>query len=222
MMTKKSVLSYQWLSLIEVLIAILVFAVGILAVLQLIIKTMVTVDKVALQTQATMLASQWMEITHSIRNTNILKWLPRDCAEIANLQWWVLVDDCPKNFFEWNNVLRVAMQHGDLGDTNPYLLIDSMQDGGSFEANFWNFQLFSHKGVLQWNDTQLTWFDHDPTGEETNFARYVRLFPIASGIDWVQSGSEEYILGVESVVLIQKWSYTGQIVMESLLGKIFE
>lgn len=213
--------SYAWLSLIEVLIAILVFAVGILAVLQLVINTMTTVDKVSLQTQATMLSTQGMEMVHTIRNTNIMKWLPRDCAETATVQWGVLDTECPTKFADGSKVLRVSMQHNDLGDANPYLMVESADLWGDFLTRFNDFQLYAHTWTLQWSDTIVTWYDHDTSGLGTNFARYIEFFPVTSQIDGVGAGSEEYLLGVESTVLMLKGSYTWQIVMESVIGKIY-
>lgn len=68
------------LSLIEVLIAIVIFAVGILAVLRMVTHSLLTIDKVKIQTDAAMLAAQGMQMVYTVRNTNLLKALPRNCA----------------------------------------------------------------------------------------------------------------------------------------------
>jgi hypothetical protein len=55
----------------------------------------------------------------------------------------------------------------------------------------------------------------------TNFARYIEFFPVTNQVDGVGAGSEEFLLGAESTVLMLKGSYTGQIVMETIIGKIY-
>ena len=209
-----------WLSLIEVLFAIIIFSIGILAVLHTIIKTMTTVDKVNVQTQATMLSSQGIQIVHTLRNTNIMKWLPWDCAESAQIKWWIVAKECPVSFAEGYG-LRVAMQHSDISDGNPYMTVESELLPDNFADRFDQFQLYAHTWTLEWYDGTLTRYDYNSNdGNPTYYARYISFYPLQS-VPHIYDGSEQFVLWVESVVLIKKWSYTGQVVMETILGKIY-
>lgn len=67
------------LTLIEVLIAIVVFSIWILAVLQSITSNMATTVYNSQRTQATLLAKEALELTFHKRDSNILTWMPRDC-----------------------------------------------------------------------------------------------------------------------------------------------
>ncbi len=60
-------------TLIEVMIAITVFAIGVLAVLRLITQNLVTLDTTQSRTMATFLAKEGMELVYNMRDSNINK-----------------------------------------------------------------------------------------------------------------------------------------------------
>lgn len=64
---------------IEVIIAITVFAIGVLAVLRLITQNLVTLDNTQMRTTATFLAKEGIELVYNMRDSNIDKLLPWDC-----------------------------------------------------------------------------------------------------------------------------------------------
>jgi len=67
-MKKKSAFTF-----IEVIIAITVFAIGVLAVLRLITQTLVTLDITQSGTTAAFLAKEGMELVYNMRDSNIAK-----------------------------------------------------------------------------------------------------------------------------------------------------
>lgn len=67
-MKKKSAFTF-----IEVMIAITVFAIGVLAVLRLITQNLVTLDATQSRTTATFLAKEGMELVYNMRDSNIAK-----------------------------------------------------------------------------------------------------------------------------------------------------
>jgi len=60
-------------TLIEVIIAITVFAIGVLAVLRLVTQNLVTLDVTQSRTTATFLAKEGMELVYNMRDSNIDK-----------------------------------------------------------------------------------------------------------------------------------------------------
>lgn len=70
---------------IEILVAISVFAIGVLAVLRLITQNLVTLDLTQTRTTATFLAKEGIELAYNMRDSNIQKSLPRDCVLDLNL-----------------------------------------------------------------------------------------------------------------------------------------
>lgn len=79
-MKKKSAFTF-----IEVIIAITVFAIGVLAVLRLITQNLVTLDNTQMRTTATFLAKEGIELVYNMRDSNLDKLLPWDCVLDENL-----------------------------------------------------------------------------------------------------------------------------------------
>ena len=67
-MNKKSAFTF-----IEVIIAIAVFAIGVLAVLRLISQNLVALDFTQLRTSATLLAKEGIELVYNMRDSNLDK-----------------------------------------------------------------------------------------------------------------------------------------------------
>ncbi len=207
----------SWLSLIEVLIAIVIFAVGILAVLRMVTHSLLTIDKVKIQTDAAMLASQGMQMVYTVRNTNLLKALPRNCAVTNELSNGSLGEEyCNLEFPTQWQALAVSMQPTDEIDSNPYFVIEA-KDLGDFNTTMDAFRLYQHTGTIN-DDTILTWYNHDSNGgRKTPYARYISFEPVTAADT---SYDPQYILEMKSVVLVQKGGFTGQIEMEGMIGSI--
>ena len=189
------------LSLIEVLIAILIFAVGILAVLRMVTHNIFTVDKIKLQTDATMLASQAMQMVYTLRNTNIMKGLPRDCALPNELNNGSLgTEFCNMTFPTQGQVLTLSMQPTDEIDANPYVVVEHAEHG-DFHTMMDATRLYAHTGTIA-GETQLTRYNHDQAGSKTSYARYLSFEPLSPGDG--RDYDQESALEVKSVVLIQK------------------
>jgi prepilin-type N-terminal cleavage/methylation domain-containing protein len=69
------------MTLIEIMIAIAVFGIGILAVLSLLTSNIATVDKAKIRTTMTMLTKEGMEMIYQIRDTNLLTFSQWDCLQ---------------------------------------------------------------------------------------------------------------------------------------------
>lgn len=65
-------------TLIEILIVIFIFGVGILAVLNVLTKSLGYFDAISMKTKATLLAKEGMEIAYTIRDNNIEQGYPRN------------------------------------------------------------------------------------------------------------------------------------------------
>jgi len=79
-MKKKSAFTF-----IEILVAITVFAIGVLAVLRLITQNLVTLDATEARITATFLAKEGIELVYNMRDSNLQKSLPWDCVLDPNL-----------------------------------------------------------------------------------------------------------------------------------------
>jgi hypothetical protein len=112
--------------------------------------------------------------------------------------------------------LQLTIQPEAAIDSNPYFTVQT-QELWDFLTNMQNFRLYMHTWSIQGSDTVLTWYNHDPDGgKQTPYARYIAFEPLA----WWES--DEYVLEMKTVVLIQKWWFTGEVMMEWVIGKILD
>lgn len=214
----------RWFTFIEIMIAITVFAIGVLAVLRLLTSNLVTMDKTENRTVATFLAKEWLEMVYNIRDANIQKWLPRNCLladkiEVDSSIWFgsdplSLVKACEWYFSSGagdGNVLSLGfLQTG-------YFFAEHKLLDKNFLQNFSTFALL-----------QMTWMVGDKvisryapyqwteTWDIQLFGRYILFTGVVDGSTVLPLSD---ILKVESHVLFVKWWMTGEIVLESLIWK---
>jgi len=89
-------------TLIEVMIAITVFAIGVLAVLRLITQNLVTLDITQSRTTATFLAKEGIELVYNMRDSNLQKSLPWDCVLVPDLLTGDFGAVAPENVCAWH------------------------------------------------------------------------------------------------------------------------
>ena len=205
-------------TLIEVLIAITVFSVGVLAVLNLIMNNLWTLDKIQTKITATLLAKEGIEIAYNIRDSNLQKWFAWDCIlktaeEIsASENLGADFDVCEAHFssgFE-DKVLQVGFDPKGYYFAHPVTI-----ESGSFAELFSGNRLSYFTQEI--NGQKLFRYGYSTTESwaETSFARYL-LF---TGL--VENGKNlptDKLLKIESHVLYQKGWYHGDIVLESVMG----
>lgn len=72
-------------TLIEMIIALGIFSVGILTILNLLINNLYFLDKASTRTQASFLAKEGIELVYNLRDSNMLKAYPRNCIPSDNI-----------------------------------------------------------------------------------------------------------------------------------------
>lgn len=230
-MNKKRTKRIAAFTLIEILIAMAVFSIGILTVLRLITWNMAAIDKVKVKTQATILAKEWMELMYNLRDSNKEKEQAWNCVFNNDMYYRNLEsvdsdfkekDVCNWYLWSWenaeNNILQISF------DPEVYLRVDRKDYSESFQENFDNNILYYNQGeewvrYAEWDYVDETWYNifrYANTWEQaSNFARYIVIRPvIASG----EKLDTYKILKIESHVLYEKWWYTWEAVLESFMG----
>ncbi len=204
-----------WFTLIEMLIAISVFGIGILVVLQFIVHNLSVVDTTKQKTTATLLAKEWIELVYNMRDANLYKYLKRDCVLnnklYSKLQNEINSSDkiCDKYFasgLENHEVLQVAMSWSN------YISATWAPLESDFLENFDTHRLYEQSGNLSWYPT--TWLSHNSEGKTWRFARYIIFTWINEDGDMLPLNK---LIKVESHVFIGKWGYTWEIVLESFI-----
>lgn len=201
-------------TLLEIIIALFVFAVGILAVIRVITTNIAVIDTMKVKIQAESLAKEGIDIIFNIRDTNLERGMNRQCAyisdaAIASLQNWVPFawQICGSSFSDGSKY-RVGV------DVEWRINIATTTTGNSFEETFGINQL---QEIVWANEYTGTLLLHSTQGTGSYFARYISFAPV------YQSGTAldtNKLLKVTSHVLYRKWSIKGEIVLDSFIGAI--
>lgn len=202
---------------IEVIIAITVFAIGVLAVLRLITQNLVTLDETQIRTTATFLAKEWIELVYTIRDANLQKSLPWDCVldpAFAADDFGLFEPDqaCMWYFSSWAD--REEVLHVSFAPT-WYVYVDFVPLWGEFdelrENNmlYYTTWLISNVALQRYSNLPVSW------EEPSFFARYISFSPVK---EWDDVLPSDKILKVASHVLYRKGASTWEVVLESLVG----
>jgi len=209
----------SWFTFIEVIIAITVFAIGVLAVLRLITQNLVTLDITQMRTSATFLAKEGIELVYNMRDSNIAKWLPWDCVLYTDLKD-VVIDDtnkedvsvsaCVWNFASWDDkVLQISFDSGVYTYSLPV-------DMGKDFSELWNSNRLYYTTWVIWEHEIFRYSSLPVEGKDpTFFSRYILFTGVR---EWDKILPRDSILKVESHVLYNKGSKTGEVVLESFIG----
>lgn len=212
----------QAFTFIEIMIAIVIFSIGILAVLNLVTKNLKSMDQNNLKLNATLLAKEWMELVYNLRDSNIQKELSWNCILNKKMYSWD-ADQLSNQIWRWNQSDFENVICDWYFDTGSFLQIwfnpDSYvyQNRSDIVDDFYDKheknKLFLYKNTEE-NGLFWYWYSGDLAWEETNFARYLSFKPVKEGDNFLP---EDKIMKVESHVLYVKWWTTGEVVFESFI-----
>lgn len=199
----------------EILIVIVIFGVGILAVLTLLTNSIWYFDTINMQTRATLLAKEGLDLTFHHRDSNILEWFP----------WNYYYNNDDNNSKEpyrqaWNT-FKVSLNTNTQTDPSSikYLSLE-LQDSPSqkqenesdFDQKFKTFAMdIGEDGNYEYIEAQ-NW---EKTIPNKGFARWIRF----DNVKWEDGNAinEKKILKVSSHVLYKRWATTWEVVLESLI-----
>lgn len=192
------------LTLIEVLIATLIFWIWILTIISVISKNISFIDQIKLKTTASFLAKDSLELLYAHRNTNFLRSAPWNCVAINSSY------DCI-DYFSANENYRISISL-----TWSYQISPTTTN---FDDNRLYFSTGSTK-ALNWTpliDHFL--YSYDKTGEITYFSRYLQFQSLYQAPTNSNADTNK-VLKVNSVVKYQKWALTWEVVLESIIWNI--
>lgn len=191
-------------TLLEILVVVFVFGVGILAVLKLLTHSLGYFDAITMKTKATMLAKEGMEIAYGFRDSNIEQGYP----------WNFLSFDerSQKETYLWtdgNELFKVWFT-----GSEAYRDFDPAEKKETFEENFKAFYLELHTGS---EENALAYYHHvaQDALPAKGFARMIEFIPIK---EWSTELDKNKILKLTSRVLYKRWNSTGEVLLESFIG----
>ena len=194
-------------TLLETIIVISVFCIGILVVLHGLSQTLRNKDYANTQIKSAFFAREWIEMVFNLRDANYHKKLPWNCI----FQWdnHVSHDWCDANLEPWT-ILKISLWTDDgyiYAETGSISSLD-------FDDILSDYQIYLHT----WNVLNgVTWYYYDYTWdeeEETWFARYLLITWVSA--DWVNIEKDK-LLKIESHVLYKRWALTWEKVMETFI-----
>lgn len=202
-------------TLVEAIIAISVFCVGILVVLYGISQTLRNQEYANVQINSAFFAREWIELMFNLRDANYHKELPWNCVfnrvESLGVSYWEDMNPFCSNYL-WSlsgSVLKIS-----IWSWNGYIYVETWSISDDFDDNFDNYQIYFHTGNVVNGETgfiyNYTWTEE----EKTWFARYLAVTWIVE--NWWAINKDK-ILKVESHVLYKKWIFTWEKVMETFI-----
>lgn len=188
-------------TLIEILVVVFIFWVGILAVLQLLTRSLGYFDAITMKTKATLLAKEGLEIAYGFRDSNIEQGYP-----------WNYLEGEDENYL-WSNNMFSTFKVGFSGE-QAYRDFEPSEKKETFEENFKAFYLELYTGD---SENTLAYYHHSPQNElpSKGFARVLEFSPIK---EWEAELDPNKILKITSRVLYKRGSSTGEVVLESFIG----
>lgn len=213
----------KWFTLIEVLIAIGVFSVGVIAVLNLVVHNLSTLDRTEVKTISTLLAKEWIALAFHVRDANLAKELPWNCvfsnamySQDANFDFHTQVSDtleqvvCNWYFWSWE-VMAYQLQL----DPADYYTIEKLPYEDDFEKRFQQHRLYLYTETT--HDIRWYWYQQDQLSWVASFfSRYITFSPLKEDQQTLPS---DKVLKVTSHVLFKKWGLTWEVVLESIIGQ---
>ena len=196
-------------TLIEILIVIVIFWVGILAILSIMANSVKNFDTINMQTRATLLAKEGIDLAFHHRDRNLEQGYPRDYyARIENTDWG------KEEFLwkAWNTTFKIGLSVNK--DQNPYYLLEKIKiweyTADTFDEYFKTFALELTK-LEPTKDNTPTPYTYKEATETPNkgYARRIEFVPPT--IENLE------LLKVSSHVIYKRWSFTGEVVLESFL-----
>ncbi len=193
----------KWFTIIELVIAILIFWIWLLTVLIVLNKNIIFAKKVELKTQATFLAKEWIEFVYNVRDSNKIKYYPRNFLSWTN-------DDIKNNTYEKFSVKTIYI---------PYIYITWYKISLIKVNNIKDTRLYNFSGFYtnpSWENIYSWEFYNYSTGKKTPFSRYITFSWVLLWKEWWVADINQ-ILKLKSKVFYSHWSITWKVIFNSII-----
>lgn len=182
-------------TVIEILIAIIIFGIGIMSLLRAIVYFVESSDEVKQKAVAIMLAKEAIDAIYNQRDTNLLRSVRWDCASIDPLK----PEACAYRF-ESGKTYRVEF--------NWFTGFTISDPALTSTWSTWN-QLYIHTN--NWVDM----YTHEVNTNPSPFTRYVEFSPADFGGTGL---STDHVLKITVNVPYIRWDWQRKVILESLLS----
>lgn len=180
------------MTLLEVLVALMVFGTGVLVIMLMMSRNIAWMQDIKLKTTATTLAKEWLELVYYMRDSNMKQAMYRDCV-LKDQQ----TSTCTRRLLEPGQQLVNYVVSNDLEWTFSITPLVNPEDGRLFLKNIWQWSVWYTRG--DWEKTP-----------------YTRVLTVSPAPGYEQHTNE--VLAIRSTVTYEKWSTKGEVSLESFIG----
>lgn len=190
-------------TLIELIIAIVIFWVWIITILVSLSNNISISQFAKNKTFATFLAKEGIEIVFNIRDTNTDKWIAWNCNKLKSDY------SCENKFKIWD-YYQVSLNMTGFTKINATI--------SWFENNI----IYFHSWYI-YNTNNLPilsgfWYDYNDNWQKTFFSRYIYFDWIKIWEPWTNLDQND-ILKIESHVIYNRWTQKDKVVLESFISQ---
>ena len=188
-------------TLIEILVVIVVFGVGILAILTMLTNSIGYFDIVNMQTRATMLAKESLDLAYAHRDSNLEQGYPRNYVSYDETNNKEIIRT------PWEVVYKLGFSK------EGHYLLEKSKKQSDFSSNFNAFRVVLEKGDRNLPSYYRYLEEKDAsTDVSKGFARRIEFSEVKWGFP------KNKLLKISSHALYQRWATTGEVVLEWFIG----
>lgn len=202
-------------TLIEILVVIMIFGIGILGILTMLTRSIGYFDQINMQTRATMLAKEALDLAYQHRDNNLDQGYPWNYAG---------EQEGEEAFRKAEQLYKIWFDFEKAGENrkNYYLLEKvTLNENSDFSTLFKTFEIELFTGDAQ--NPDLSYYRYIPqrqTADEKvagkGFARWIEFSSVIK--DNGEAFNTKKLLKVSAHTLYQRGSQTGEIILESFIG----
>lgn len=199
-------------TLIEILVVIMIFGIGILGILTMLTRSIGYFDQINMQTRATMLAKEALDLAYQHRDNNLDQGYPWNYAGEQKGE---------EAFREAEQLYKIWFDFEKAGENrkNYYLLEKvTLNENSDFSTLFKTFELELFTGDD--NQPNLNYYRYLPTEQTTEngkgFARWIEFSSVIK--DNGEAFNTKKLLKVSAHTLYQRGTQTGEVILESFIG----
>ncbi len=195
-------------TLIELLISILILSIWILTLANISINYLNIAENTKIQTQATLLSKEWLELIYLLKQTNKERKVIRNCTNIDTTN-----GKC-NQFLSWHDIWQIS--YNPLKD-NSINIWKSIIEVKPTNLDINTNKLYKH--ILQKNWKNIIYYNYNSTNWlSTPFSRILKINKVYSQPDWKYLPKSD-ISKISSIVFYKKWILSWKIELETFIWK---
>jgi prepilin-type N-terminal cleavage/methylation domain-containing protein len=189
------------ITLIEVIIAIVIFGIGILSIMKVLGNNILIIQHTKLKTQATLLAKEGIELIYNVRDSNIDRSFVRNCYKLTSTIQLAIDNTTQNNSYNCSSwdMLQWWKKYAIAYDPTAHYQIQEIDT--------------QHDGSLYYEENNI--LTHKQTSFKSPFRRIISIHPIDTQMNY---SSWWLIYQITSTVYYNSNVGSGNVTLQSFVG----